>query len=153
DVVGKLLLAVPWSPVLDVDLAGVPADPGADHELSLYMEDTGWPHASLDEYLGLWERIYLPMLEAADRDRPRLLDVHAVFQTAHGHGAREAGGLVRRPPARRVVHGPARGAGRPRGGPRGRHAGRARGREGVERRRHRGRPGGPDQAVPRGHAR
>ena len=88
DAVGKLLLAVPWSPLLDVDLGGVPADPGADHELSLYMEDTGWPHAPLDDYLGLWERIYLPMLEAADRDRPRLLDVHAVFQTAHGAGRR-----------------------------------------------------------------
>src|SRR5207249_5722176 len=60
-----------------------------DHTRSLYMEDTGWPHVPLDDYTGYWERVYLPMLEgAADSKIPRLLDIEAVFQIAHGTGRR-----------------------------------------------------------------
>lgn len=84
---GKLLVQVPWSPLGEVDLAAVPADPGAVHELSLFMEDTGWPHVPVDDYTDFWERVYLPML-AGPRDRPRLLEVQAVFQPAHGAGRR-----------------------------------------------------------------
>ena len=87
DATGKLLVQVPWSPLADLDLATVPTEP-ADHELTLYMEDTGWPHVPLDEYTGYWERVYLPMIQSADRTRPRLLDVEAVFQVAHGAGRR-----------------------------------------------------------------
>jgi hypothetical protein len=82
DVTAKILLPVAWSPMQDVDLDSVPAD-GSTHELSLYMEDTGWPHVAIDDYVGFWETgYYLPM-----RDRgATLLDIQAVFQVAFGTG-------------------------------------------------------------------
>jgi hypothetical protein len=90
--VGKVLVPLPWSPLAEVDLASVPCDPNGDeHELTIYMEDTGWPHAPLDEYTAYWERVYLPMLHASSGDRggrPRLLEIEAVFQVAHGGGRR-----------------------------------------------------------------
>ena len=82
----KLLLPVSWSDMQDVDLAAVAAD-GAKHELSLYMEDTGWPSAPLGEYVEFWGRTYYPAI----MDRPpeeRLLDIQASFQVAHGAGHR-----------------------------------------------------------------
>jgi hypothetical protein len=82
DSVGKLLLALPWSPLSSIDLASVPVD-GVEHELSLYMEDTGWPHAPLDDYTAFWGEVYAPMLE-----RSALLRIEACFQTAHGAGRR-----------------------------------------------------------------
>jgi hypothetical protein len=84
----KLLVQLPWSPLGDLDLAAVPVDAGAEHELTLYMEDTGWPHAPLDDYTAFWERVYLPMLHGDGRDRPRLLQIESVFQVAHGAGRR-----------------------------------------------------------------
>jgi hypothetical protein len=84
----KLLVQVPWSPSADLDLGTVPADPGTEHELTLYMEDTGWPHAPLDDYTAYWERVYLPMLHGDGRSAPRLLQIEAVFQVAHGAGRR-----------------------------------------------------------------
>jgi len=88
DVTAKLLLGVPWSPLGEIDFAAVPTDPSASHELSIYMEDTGWPHATVDDYVAFWERVYLPLIQSADRARPRLLDIQAVFQVAHGAGRR-----------------------------------------------------------------
>jgi hypothetical protein len=79
---GKLLLALPWSPLASVDLAAVPTTP-AEHELTLYMEDTGWPHAPLDDYTTFWHEVYAPLLE-----RSSLLRIEACFQTAHGAGRR-----------------------------------------------------------------
>lgn len=85
---GKLLVALPWSPLAEVDLDGVPVDPAADHPLSLYMEDTGWPHVPLDDYTAFWERVYLPMINAPAREAPRLLSIEAAFQPAWGAGPR-----------------------------------------------------------------
>jgi hypothetical protein len=82
DSVGKLLLALPWSPLASVDLRSVPVE-AAEHELTLYMEDTGWPHAPLDDYTAFWGDVYAPMLE-----RSALLRIEACFQTAHGAGRR-----------------------------------------------------------------
>jgi hypothetical protein len=82
----KLLLPVAWSAMQEVDLRAVPVD-GATHELSLYMEDTGWPAAPLGEYVEFWGRTYYPAI----MDRPpaeRLLDIQASFQVAHGAGHR-----------------------------------------------------------------
>jgi hypothetical protein len=82
----KLLLPVPWSPMQEVDLAGVPTA-STSHELSLYMEDTGWPSVPLADYVEFWGRTYFPTI----MDRPpgeRLLDIQAVFQVAHGAGRR-----------------------------------------------------------------
>jgi hypothetical protein len=70
----------------EVDLARVPTAT-AGHDLSLYMEDTGWPSVPLDDYVEFWGRTYFPTI----MDRPageRLLDIQAVFQVAHGAGRR-----------------------------------------------------------------
>ncbi len=42
---GKLLVPVYWSALQGVDLATVPTDADT-HDLSLYMQDTGWPDAT-----------------------------------------------------------------------------------------------------------
>jgi hypothetical protein len=80
---------VAWSPLQAVDLASVPAD-GETHPLSLFMEDTGWPSASLDGYIRSWHDIYYRPLSQAPA-RMRILDIQACFQVAHGsHQRREA---------------------------------------------------------------
>jgi hypothetical protein len=83
DSVGKVLQPLPWSPVADLDLASVPTDPGIDHEPTLYMEDTGWPHKPLDDYTAFWRDVYAPMLA-----RSALLRIEACFQVAFGGGRR-----------------------------------------------------------------
>lgn len=82
EVTGKLLLPVGWSPLQTVDLASVPTD-GTTHPLSLFMEDTGWPYAPLDDYIRSWDEIYYRPLSQAP-DRMRILDIQACFQVAHG---------------------------------------------------------------------
>jgi hypothetical protein len=86
EVTGKLLLPVDWSPLQTVDLATVPTD-GVTHPLSLFMEDTGWPYAPLDDYIRCWDEIYYrPMSKAPAR--MRILDIQACFQVAHGSSRR-----------------------------------------------------------------
>lgn len=79
---GKMLVPVEWSPLQDVDLADVPVD-GAEHDLSLYMEDTGWPTAALDDYVDFWDHDYFRMMRRTPADR-RILDIEACFQVAYG---------------------------------------------------------------------
>src|ERR1700739_2140696 len=81
-VTGKILLPVDWSPLQTVDLATVPTD-GATHPLSLFMEDTGWPYAPLDDYIRSWDEIYYRVLSKAPRGM-RILEIQACFQVAHG---------------------------------------------------------------------
>jgi hypothetical protein len=87
---GKLLLQVPWSPFLDLDLATVPVDPSARHELTLYMEDTAWPHeGKLDAYLQAAHDHYAPSLaEGRHGEGKAILTLDGVFQTAYGSGKR-----------------------------------------------------------------
>ncbi|HEY7051250.1 MAG TPA: hypothetical protein VH496_03830 [Mycobacterium sp.] len=86
EVTGKILLPVDWSPLQEVDLTSVPID-GAAHELSMFMEDTGWPSAPLDDYIRSWDEIYYRPLSKTSR----ILDIQACFQVAHGsHKRREA---------------------------------------------------------------
>jgi len=82
EVSGKLLLPVTWSPLRDLDLDAVPVD-GREHPLTLYMEDSAWPHeGKLDEYLDAACTHYAPSLE---EDPARsLLEMRAVFQAALG---------------------------------------------------------------------
>ncbi len=82
EVTGKILLPVRWSPLQAVDLATVPTD-AATHPLSLFMEDTGWPYAPLDDYIRSWDEIYYRPLSQAPA-RMRILDIQACFQVAHG---------------------------------------------------------------------
>lgn len=86
DVTGKILLPVSWSPLQEVDLASVPTD-GRSHELGLFMEDTGWPYAALDDYIRMWDVDYYRVLSKLPSDR-MLLDIQACFQVAHGTGLR-----------------------------------------------------------------
>jgi hypothetical protein len=79
EVTGKILLPVEWSPLQEVDLATVPTD-AATHPLSLFMEDTGWPSAPLDDYIRSWDEIYYRPLSKSSR----LLDIQGCFQVAHG---------------------------------------------------------------------
>ena len=48
DVLGKLLVPLPWSPLQEIDLAAIPAGP-IDHDPSVFMEDTVWPYEGLLE--------------------------------------------------------------------------------------------------------
>jgi len=90
-VVGKLLFAVHWSPMAELDFASVPTA-ATEHELSLYMEDTGWPHAAVDDYVEFWgSGYYEPMKKASN-----LLDIQAVFQVAFGAGVRKEAILMQK---------------------------------------------------------
>lgn len=82
DVTGKLLLPVYWSPLQTVDLASVPTS-GETHPPTMFMEDTGWPHAPLDDYIRSWDEIYYRPLSKAPAGM-RILDIQACFQVAHG---------------------------------------------------------------------
>ncbi len=85
-VAGKVLQAVPWSPIQEVDLSEVPTSDAA-HELTLFMEDTAWPHEGmLGDYLAAARDHYAPSI-AEGRGRG-LLDLQAVFQPAWGAAAR-----------------------------------------------------------------
>jgi len=49
----KVLVPVAWSRLQEIDLDSVPTEPGS-HELSIFMEDTGWPHHNdIDAYAEL----------------------------------------------------------------------------------------------------
>jgi hypothetical protein len=82
----KLLLPVSWSPIAELDLASEPAVP-ADHEPTLFMEDTGWPHSALDDYVDFWERDYFPLL-SRQPEATRLLEIQACWVPALGAGRR-----------------------------------------------------------------
>ena len=82
------MLPVHWSPIQEVDFATVPTD-GREHELHLFMEDTGWPTSSLDDYIQAWDDIYRqPLLRYADDMRAIPIDIQACFQNAHGSSLR-----------------------------------------------------------------
>ncbi len=93
-VTAKLLRLVEWSPMNDLDLDAVPSS-GAEHELSIYMEDTGWPAAALDDYTGFWGKTYYPMLTSRPVEQ-RLLDIVAVFEPAFGAGRRKEATLMQK---------------------------------------------------------
>jgi len=86
EVTGKLLMPVYWSSLQALDLAVVPTEDG-EHELSVYMQDTGWPDAPLDDYIELWDHDYWHFMREIPPER-KLLDIQACFQVAHGSGIR-----------------------------------------------------------------
>jgi hypothetical protein len=90
DVEAKLLMPLPWSPDLDFDQ--VPTD-GREHDLTLYMEDTMWPHADkFDEYIERCGEVYSNSLA---RPNP-LLTIEAAFQPALGSHLRREVALMQR---------------------------------------------------------
>ena len=93
-VTSSVMLPVPWSPLQDVDFDGVPTSP-QDHQPVVYMEDTGWPDASLVDYIDFWGAGYHePMQQRPKSDR--LLDIELCFQPAYGAGRRKEGVLWQR---------------------------------------------------------
>jgi len=82
EVRGKVLLAVEWSPLREIDLAAVPTD-GREHDPVLYMQDSAWPYEGmLDTYLEKARTHYAPSLE--QQTTRSLLTLLGVFQTAIG---------------------------------------------------------------------
>ena len=88
DVTSKVLVPADWSPLQDVELANVPTD-GGEHDLTLFMEDTAWPHPGrLEEYLTAARDNYAPSLAEGRHGGRSLLELQAVFTPAWGTGAR-----------------------------------------------------------------
>jgi hypothetical protein len=82
---GKVLLPVPWSG-LPAEFDAVPTEAG-NHELTLFMEDTAWPHdGMLDDYLEAARTHYAPSI--AEGKGRGILQLLAAFQTAWGTGKR-----------------------------------------------------------------
>jgi hypothetical protein len=97
DVDGKLLLALPWSPMRDVDLSAVPCD-GAEHEPTMYMEDTMWPfEGRYLDYVEASGSFYAKTL-GAERDpaNPPFLEIQAAWQPAFGSHVRREVTLMQR---------------------------------------------------------
>ena len=57
------------------------------------MEDTGWPHAAVDDYVEFWEKGYYRPMKARGGT---LLDIQVVFQTAFGSGRRKEAILMQK---------------------------------------------------------
>ncbi len=88
DVSAKLLAPLPWSPLLQVDLASVPTAP-AERPLVLFMEDTVWPHeGKLEEYVARSGSHYAREMEGHEAAANAILQVQAAFRTAYGSGTR-----------------------------------------------------------------
>lgn len=90
DVAAKVLVPLEWSPLRRVDLQAVPVE-AADHELSLYMEDTAWPfRGSFDAYLEKAGSLYAATLESSRARGSSVLEIAAAFRPAYGtHRHRE----------------------------------------------------------------
>lgn len=85
DVVSKVLIPLPWSPLQEIDLGAVPATPG-EHELGLFMEDIVWPYAGhLERYV---ERSGSHYAREIREGGNRLLRIEAGFRAAFATGRR-----------------------------------------------------------------
>jgi hypothetical protein len=88
DAEAKLLEPLPWSPLQRIDLAAVPAS-GAEHELTLYMEDTVWPHEGrLEEYVERSGAHYAREMAGHEQAGRAMLEVQGGFRTVFGSGRR-----------------------------------------------------------------
>lgn len=78
----KVLAPLPFSPLQDLDLASIPAEP-QDHAQVLFMEDTAWPYrGKYEAYLEKAGTLYLETL-AANAGRS-LLGLEAAFSPVWG---------------------------------------------------------------------
>ncbi len=88
DVEAKLLEPLPWSPLQRIELAEVPAS-GADHDLTLYMEDTVWPReGKLEEYVAKSGAHYAREMAGHESKGHAMLQVQGGFRTVFGSGRR-----------------------------------------------------------------
>ena len=92
DVDAKLLVSLPWSPLMEVRFDEVPVD-GREHEMSLYMEDTMWPYEDkFEEYIVRCGDVYARSLE----EPSSMLTMQAAFQPALGSHVRREVILMQR---------------------------------------------------------
>ena len=88
DVTSKVLMPVDWSPLQTVDLTNVPTG-GAEHDATLFMEDTAWPHeGKMEDYLTAARDNYAPSLAEGRHGGRSLLELQAVLTPAWGTSAR-----------------------------------------------------------------
>ncbi len=88
DVEAKLLEPLPWSPLQRFDFAAVPPA-GADHDLTLYMEDTVWPReGKLEEYVEKSGAHYAREMAGHESRGHAMLQVQGGFRTVFGSGRR-----------------------------------------------------------------
>ncbi len=88
DVTSKVLMPVEWSPLQVVDLTNVPIG-GDEHDATLFMEDTAWPHeGKMEDYLHAARDNYAPSLAEGRHGGRSLLELQAVFTPAWGTSAR-----------------------------------------------------------------
>jgi hypothetical protein len=80
----KMLSPVPWSPRQTIDLSEVPTD-GAEHELTLFMEDTAWPFAGgLAAYLEKAGTLYDTTLTQSREGGHSIIELEAAYQPLYG---------------------------------------------------------------------
>jgi hypothetical protein len=88
DVTSKVLMPVEWSPLQDVDFANLPTG-GDEHDPTLFMEDTAWPHeGKMEDYLKAARDNYAPSLAEGRHGGRSLLELQAVLTPAWGTSAR-----------------------------------------------------------------
>jgi len=92
EVRGKVLLAVEWSPLREIDLAAVPTD-GREHDPVLYMQDSAWPYEGmLDTYLEKARTHYAPSLEQQTTRRCSHCSACSRPRSVHPGGAKSCCG-------------------------------------------------------------
>ncbi len=88
DVTSKILVPVEWSPLQSIDFANVPMG-GDEHDATLFMEDTAWPHeGKMEDYLTAARDNYAPSLAEGRHGGRSLLELQAVLTPAWGTSAR-----------------------------------------------------------------
>jgi hypothetical protein len=86
-VTATLLRPVSWSPLQELDLDAIPADPPAEARSTLFMEDTAWPFRErLEDYLAQAGQLYAGMLAEGAERGTSLLEMVAAFQPLWGTG-------------------------------------------------------------------
>lgn len=82
---GRSYVPMPWSPAGMIAIEEIPAEP-VDHELSLFMEDTVWPHEGmLEEYVRRAGANYAVEFDAAASGKPQMLEIQAAYRAAAGN--------------------------------------------------------------------
>jgi hypothetical protein len=80
----KIVTPVPWSPRQDIDLTTVPSM-AEEHEQSLFMEDTAWPHAGgLSAYIEKAGSQYAPSLDESKEQHRNIIELEAAYQPVFG---------------------------------------------------------------------
>ncbi|MBW2233132.1 MAG: hypothetical protein JRG92_22390 [Deltaproteobacteria bacterium] len=84
EVTAGLYISLPWSPMGELELADIPAEP-VEHDLTLFMEDTVHPREGrLEEYVERAGAHYAVEFDEQRSKRPQLLEIQAAWRAAYG---------------------------------------------------------------------